>query len=263
MTGKAIDFLLSEQKAGGIWSYYTSRDMKVLNPDIDDTAKVSFILKINNRDFEDNLDLISNNRNEEGLYFTWINVDDKVNDIDCVVNTNVLLYLGRNIPEVCSFVNNAVILEKTCSLYYPNELVLFYSVSTAYKNNITCFEESKEKIIDSVLSLQKHDGSFGSDLNTTLALNTLLNFDYEGEEAESAASYLLKTQRVDGSWRKDVIYVGLNAVSFEMVGGKLVFSLIPAPEKIEIMNFFVSEELTTALAIEALHKYLQITEETG
>ena len=41
MNQKGIQFLLSEQKAGGIWGFYTSKNSKEGYPDLDDTAMIS------------------------------------------------------------------------------------------------------------------------------------------------------------------------------------------------------------------------------
>jgi len=82
--------------------------------------------------------------------------------------------------------------------------------------------------------LQKKNGSFGNELDTALALNTLMNLDYYGIEVGKGINTLLQKQLSNGSWKRQVFYID------------------PKP------NYFGSEELTTALAIEAMQKYLQI-----
>ena len=232
MKNKAINFLLSEQEPGGIWRYWSSKNEKhlELNPDLDDTSTISFILKLYNISFEDNIDIIKKNRNNENLFNTWINKKD--NDVDCVVNANVLLYLGQNDAPVCSYINNAIISNISCSLYYPSKLSLFYMVSRASLYNITCFKYSKETIITSTLALQKQDGPFGNDLDTAFALNTLLNLNYQGSEIVYGVESLLKNQAADGSWNPYSFFIG------------------PAP-------YYGSRELTTSISIEAMQKYLE------
>ncbi|MDI6591479.1 MAG: hypothetical protein QME61_00850 [Patescibacteria group bacterium] len=243
MTEKAISFLLEEQEKGGLWRFWTSRNKKRVPPDLDDISTISFVLKLNQVSFDNNLQLILNNRNKDNLFLTFIinkeekyhfsQLIDKFKDyIDCVVNANVLLYLGQNDPWVSSFINQAIRLDQPCSIYYPKKLALFYMVSRAFKNNVTSLGENKELIIKSTLSYQKENGSFGSDLDTALALNTLFNFDYSGKEIDLGINYLLKRQSANGSWKKSFLFLG------------------PFP-----WRYYGSEELTTALVIEAMKNY--------
>jgi hypothetical protein len=230
MSSRAIEFLLYEEGNGGVWKYWTKQNGKYIDPDVDDTATISFILKKNNESFTGNLQVLESNKNDEGLYLTWIRRPGEKNDLDCVVNANVLLYTGKNDPSVCSYINREIKANEPCSQYYPDRMVLYYVVSRAYENNITCFEESKKTLIQSVLALQK-DGSFGSDMDDALALNTLLNLGYAGSALDSGAETLINDQRADGSWPRAEFYLGGSA-------------------------YYGSDSLTTALAVEALEKYL-------
>jgi len=250
MTKKAIDFLLSKQEKGGVWRFWTSKNKKQIPPDLDDISTISFVLKLNNVNFDDNLQLILNNKNKDGLFLTWL-MDEKYKksifwrlvekNVDCVVNTNVLLYLGQNDPRVCSYINQIINSNKFRSIYYPSKLALFYAVSRAFKNNITCFEKSKDKIIKSILISEKKPGVFGNELERALALNTLFNFNYCGKEIDSGINYLLKNQLTSGSWEKAVFFLGPP------------FWFLPTPPR---YRYYGSEELTTALCIEALKNYL-------
>lgn len=234
MTEKAINFLLSEQKPGGIWSFYTSKSSNKLPPDLDDTSMVSFILKINNVNFDDNHDTIKKNMNKDNIFLTWINPE--FNNTDCVVNANVLLYLVESNLNVCSYINEAIKSDKSCSNYYPGKLSFFYMVSRAFENGITCFNSSRDTIIKYILNKQNTNGSFGNDLDTALALNTLINFDYHGNEIDLGIANLLKKQNSDGSWDRELFFQGSSKIHYG------------------------SEELTTALSTEALKKYLLINQ---
>jgi hypothetical protein len=132
------------------------------------------------------------------------------------------------------YVNDAIEAGEPCSLYYPSRLALFYVVSRAFENGISCFERSREKIVSDTLGLQKASGSFGSDLETALALNTLLNFGYVGGEVDSGIGYLLKEQSGDGSWGMDCFYTDFGP------------------------TYYGSRELTTALVVEAMRKYQRL-----
>lgn len=250
MRKKALNFLESEQEPGGIWRFWTSRNKKKLPPDLDDISTISFILKENGINFDNNLELILNNRNEKGLFLTWIMDEEYKNNffwriveknVDWVVNTNVLLYLGKNDPQVCSFINRVIKFNKFRSIYYPSKLALFYMVSRAFQNNITLLGESRDIIIKSTLSQQKKNGSLGNDLESALSLNTLFNFNYYGKEINSGINYLLKSQLKNGSWKKSVFFLGPP------------FWFLETPPR---YRYYGSEELTTALVIEAMKNYL-------
>ena len=251
MTEKAIDFLLSEKEKGGIWRFWTSRNKKSLPPDLDDISTISFVLKSNRVNFEDNLELILKNKNKDGLFLTWI-MEKKFEknffwrlvkeDVDLAVNANVLFYLGKEDPSVCSYINQAIKSGKVKSIYYPSKFSIFYFISRAYKNKISCLLENREKILKFVLNSQKENGSFGNELETALALNTLFNFDYEGKEIDFGIDFLLKKQSSKGCWKKAVFFLG----------PPFWFLTVPP-----FYRYYGSEALTTALCVEALKNYLK------
>lgn len=247
MTNAATGFLLSEQQPNGAWNVYTSRNInKVTKPpdDADDTACASAILYLNNIPFRENLYLFNKYRNSEGVVNLWFGEYEEFQDYDCEVNSNILFYFGlRNIHDhrICSFINDNLLKENySCCIYCEdrgsgkNYIPLFYLVSRAYKSGNSCFNRSKEHMLHNILVLQKKSGSFGNELDTALALNTLMNLDYYGIEVGKGINTLLQKQLSNGSWKRQVFYID------------------PKP------NYFGSEELTTALAIEAMQKYLQI-----
>jgi hypothetical protein len=231
MTNNSIKFLLSEVETGGIWKYWTSRNLKQINPDLDNITTISHTLMSNQIEFENNINIIQNNKNREGLFLTWLNMSLEDNDIDCIVNTNTLLYLNENNPKICNYINNAIKNNEKCSIYYPDELSLYYTVSRAFINNISCLNKNKNRIINRILSKKKDNGSFGNSLQTAFAINTLINYDYTGTEINQGIEYLIKTQKKNGSWPKETFFI-------------------------DSENFYGSEELTTSISIEALNKYL-------
>ena len=244
---ESLHFLLDEQELNGAWNYHASRDLK--NPpvpdDADDTACVSAALVMNNFSFKDNLYLFNKYKNEEGIVSVWFSEEEKYKEYDCEVNSNVLFYFSLlNIKDdpICDYINKKIFnKDYGCCIYCEkinneiNKAPLFYLVSRAYKHGATCFNESRQQIIEELLLLQKDDGSFGNDLNTALSLNTLMNFNFYGEEIGLGIGSLMRGQSADGSYEKDIAWIdGIN-------------------------NLFGSEELTTAIAIEALNKYIQAT----
>ena len=259
MTAKALDFLLEEMEGPGLWRYWSSRNQRhgLLPPDLDDTCCISFILKRNHRRLPSNRDIILANRNNEGVFYTWLVprstspsrlADDNgyvvnreayllvalsggMNDIDCVVNANALLYLGDNEDTrgAIDYLVDIVLNEKEdgCSDFYPDRLSLYYMLSRAYCNGILSLESVRVPVTDRVVQTQDRDGSFGNELLAALAVCTLLNFDNWTSAMYRAVDHILQAQREDGSWSRIPMFLG------------------PAP-------YYGSEDLTTALCVEAL-----------
>jgi hypothetical protein len=259
MTKKALSFFLEEMEEPGVWRYWTSRNHKKIDPDLDDTACASYELRKNNVPFKSNLEVILANRNNEGLFYTWLIDSPEANDIDCAVNANVLLYLGENenTKAVCNYLNNLVSSgqEGHCSLYYPDVFSFYYMFSRAYFNGVPSLAESRDTIINKIIALQRDDGSFGSVLSTALAACTLLNFKYGGEPLNKAIEYIINTQAEDGSWQKQAFYIGPDRVVVTRTGETLIFKLVPVSIMPMPVLYYGSEELTTAVCIEALSRY--------
>ncbi len=261
MTKKALNFFLEEMEGPGVWRYWTSRNHKKIDPDLDDTACVSYALKANNVPFKSNLETILANRNEAGIFYTWLIDSKEANDIDCVVNADVLLYLGENenTKAACDYLNNIILngKEDNCGKYCisPDNFSFYYVFSRAYFNGVFCLAKSRDSIIDRIIPLQRSDGSFGSVLSTALAACTLLNLKYDGEQLTKAIEYIINSQAEDGSWQKQAFYIGPNRVTVTREGEKLIFKLVPISAMPLPVLYYGSEELTTAICIEALAKY--------
>lgn len=239
-------FLSNEMKSPGVWQYWTSGSITKIDADIDDTALISFVL----RDYHpriksgENIQCILANRNDDGLFHTWFRSTGTKNDIDAVVNANVLLYVGQR-PEtrlVCEYLNR--LLAEDCSetapSYYLDDLFLFYSASRAYFHGANLLASSKESVLNAVVERQQQNGSFGNPLATALAICTALNFACEDHPIlESAWQSLVASQASDGSWPKVAAWAGPEP---------------PAPHSV----YWGSEELTTALCIEALARITRL-----
>ena len=82
-------------------------------------------------------------------------------------------------------------------------------VSQAYFNGVEGLSQSADAIIHKITSGQKNNGSFGDELNTALAVSTLLNFNYnELSVLIKSVDFLLDTQSNDGSWKRIAFYAG-------------------------------------------------------
>jgi hypothetical protein len=239
MTRRALDFLQSEEERSGIWRYWTSLNDKRIDPDLDDTSCISFLLRKHGRRFGGNQETIYRNRNSEGLFYTWIRdpYSTEPNDVDCVVNTNVLLYLGENANTraACLYVNDVINrhAELENSVYYIDKSAVYYCVSRAIREGVRCLAASRDSIICRTLRSQNPDGSWGDELATAFSLCTLLNSDAaDSSVMDLGISFLLKRQQFTGSWTSSAFYIARDA-----------------------SVWWGSEELTTAICIEALVRY--------
>lgn len=239
MTKRALDFFESEEERSGVWRYWTSLNDKRIDPDLDDMSCISFLLRRHGRRFGGNHETMYRNRSGEGLFYTWIRdpYSSEPNDIDCVVNTNVLLYLGENARTraVCAYVNDVIRrnVELENSVYYVDESAVYYCVSRAFREGVTCLSASRDSIISRTLLSQNPNGSWGDGLATAFSLCTLFNLDAaDSSTMDLGISYLLKRQQFSGSWPNSAFYIARDA-----------------------SVWWGSEELTTAICTEALARF--------
>lgn len=261
MTNKSLNFFIEEMEFPGIWRYFgVNRNVKLSGgkiseytpigvvPDLDDTACISYCLKKNNISFYDNLEVFLNNRNENGLFYTWlmdypkrkeyseeiVYLFPKSNDICCGVNSNILLYLGQNENTniVCEYINDIISndLEENNIPYFPGRLALYYILSRAYFNRIHSLKKSRDLILNKIIPMQLEDGSFGSVLSTAFAVCTFINFNFLNDSIQKALEFIITKQRKDGSWLRERF----------CDGG---------------IYYYGSEELTTAICLEALSRF--------
>lgn len=267
LIARGLEFLCSEMEGGGMWRYWSAQHelYACLPPDLDDTCCISCLLKKYSRPLPAHNALILGNRDARGVFYTWLAVRPdgrarpvskrvraqirKVSDpdvelvlslsgtldnIDCGVNANVLLYLGET-PATRAAVDYLVEtvkddLVQARSTFYLHPHSFYYLLSRAYASGVSSLEQTKAAIVERVQLLALDDGSFGSPLLTALAACTLLNFSDTGSTLGRAVKALVRAQNQDGSWARHAMFLG------------------PAP-------YYGSEELTTAIGIEALARY--------
>jgi hypothetical protein len=261
MTAKGLKFLQAEMEDGGVWRYWSSRNVahRVLPPDLDDTACISFLLQQYNL-APANHGLLLANRTGDGLFYTWLaprdempaplktvirrltrgsslplfSISGTLHNVDPAVNANVLLYLGEQ-DETRSVVSYLIKSTKDANLqkgsYYADPLVFYYLISRAFYHGVTPLADTCPTILNALQAHRKSNGSFGNELLTALAVCTWFNFKGDRDSLTDSIIYLLRTRRRSGAWRAVPMWLG------------------PAP-------YYGSEELTTALCIEALARYI-------
>lgn len=156
----AITFLKQSQSLNGSWNYLARNNSELEAParypdDLDDTFLALHVLAIWEPDFitpeilasATNI-LIAAEQSPGGPYFTWIvpsELRNKWGDVDVVVNSNInnfLKYQGITLEPLQQYLKNAVTKNTINdsvirhSLYYTNELVAHYFMSTELLSEI-------------------------------------------------------------------------------------------------------------------------------
>jgi hypothetical protein len=264
MTARGLDFLLSEMEGPGLWRYWSSRNpqRESLQPDLDVICCVSHILKQNGRAFPSNTAIVLASTDDKRRFYTYVAPRPStppglrremgrlvspesllkllaagiLHEVDCVVNANVLLYLGENehTQAAVDYLVDVVQRNKEadCSNYYRDPLAFYYMLSRACFSGVTSLCKTREAVLERVIAEQDDHGAFDTALAAALAACSLLNFNHLSFPLPEAIAYIQRAQRKDGSWRKSPLYLG------------------PAP-------YYGSEELTTAICVEALERYSQ------
>jgi hypothetical protein len=172
-------------------------------------------------------------RNEDGVFLTWIKPVGESNDVDSVVNANVLLYLGDR-PETvgCAEFLNQVVgtnTEAHSYWYYTSDAALYHAMSRAFHSGARSLTPSVKSIAARIRMAPPEN-----ELICALGLSSLVYLGcVENHALRSGLSYLLDHQRENGSWRR------------------LPFCCGPEPPASRAA-WFGSEELTACLCLEAL-----------
>lgn len=273
MVTKAADFLLAEMEENGVWRYWTAQHQYHNNipPDLDDMACVSSILAQHNIPFPNNKNLFLGNRKPNGLFYTWIVPrlkmfssfdylklvlkeaakpislyyfwklnESKPNDIDAVVNSNVLFYLGKS-PETKPIIDYLIDIvkndkEEGCDKWHLSPLNLQYFLSKNYFAGVAAFETVRNQSIEKIWNSYCVSKNENKVLEMALASCALLNWGCPTATIKPFIAEILKHQDKDGAWPIYALYYG---------GPKKYFG-------------WGSKEMTTAFCLEALMRYLKI-----
>ncbi len=236
---KALSFLLSEASPGFLWKYWTRASAKAIACDLDDTACISHLIRdsFGIRDVEQNIPAILSNRDESGLFRTWISDGNSGEEPDMAVNANVLLYLGER-PETsaCLALLRERVLgpgEAVHSAYYPDPVSVYYMLARAAFHGVRSLSPLFPVMRERVLERIGHDCGHMDELSIAMAVSALRYMDTDQTRYERARLRLIETQQPNGSWRRIAFYSGPEA---------------PQPRSV----WFGSEESTTAFCLQAL-----------
>jgi hypothetical protein len=245
----ALDFLEAEMEPHGVWRYWTSQhpQHQFVPPDLDDTCCAAAALRRFGRSVPENVELILANRNRAGLFYTWLvpRLPRKRTrpfrrqtrafrraalrgslrptrlrfwrtaagpwDVDCVVNANVLHWLGDRVEArpVADFLRRA--LEdgraSSCDKWHRNECAFYYSVSRAYGSGVGALEPIAEELRAHIESRLTRAEELAP-AEVALAVCSLLNLNHPVADLEPWIALIAGTQRPDGGWPSYVLYWG-------------------------------------------------------
>lgn len=268
---RAVEFLRREQETMAQWRYWaqSNQQFDFTPPDADDTACCSLAVATRGLRTGSNVPLLLGNRDGAGRFYTWLvphrrsldprrawgmrdeyrsivkqrrdelwtTTEAHRDDVDAVVNTNVIRYLGpRRAPAsavewVVSIINEG--LEDNCDAWHRNRFTLYAAIADAHLRGVNGFQRVAEPITERIRERLNGDGSVGSQLDSALALLALQGFDRDEEARVALANSLIAGQADDGSWQRSIFYYG---------GPNEVFG-------------WASEALTTAWATQALDRH--------
>jgi hypothetical protein len=258
---KSVRFLSASMEKHGTWRFYSENNRKTIYrngnfttinmgivPDLDDTACASYSLMSNKVIFPDNHELLYRYRTPEGSFKTWI-IDEKdlirkndyippLNSVCCGVNANILMYLGDNLKteKTSDYINRIILYDKEAegNCYFPDIMVLYYLITRAYSKGVSSLESSRKAIASKISHHIRYDPCY-SDIGAIIfAVAALLNIDQFADDHTKWIYDILEAQDADGSWPITSFFVDASN------------------------NHYGAKELTTAIALEAVSKFIMI-----
>ncbi len=255
----AKEFLRSQKEKDGSYSYWAKGqdilDGMQYSPDLDDTFAAHTALSrgenLSPRTLAELTELLlSCEEKEGGPYRTWCTTEEGWHDVDLVVNANISYLFSLNdihLPALTSFIDEAIREENLFSPYYPSlqeSLSILYFIARGYCGN------QKEKLMSLFLSRRTEEGSFGTVLDTALAISSLLRLGYPRKNLEKSIGYVYENQDqgkiypfcCDPMIEKEQYYAGSEALTIALCLEAICLyekeePLVSAPSKMENLVF--------------------------
>lgn len=244
MRQRAADFLKQEQEESGAWNYEGRGDWRV-PADLDDTScAVAALAELDQRPELSFYALLWQNESAPGgPYYTWLGINEREDDpraceVDPLVNANIVYCCGLlnlSLPNTVYYLEQVIHAEAydSESTYNFTPHLLIYALSRAYADgNVTTLEAAMSVMQDYILSKLPAPHIETSAFHLACLTVSLINISVPSVMVRPYLVPLLTMQRPDGSWPAWATYVGF------------------APD------YDGSPALTTALALEALGKYI-------
>jgi hypothetical protein len=235
MVQRTLGFLSATMEPGGLWRFHRNtgeRDRVHVPLDADDTACVAWVLRRHGITLPDNSRTLLAHRDPEGRFYTYL-LSAYPQDVGCVINAHVLLYLGDgpHAQPVIDYLADVVRrdAEAGCDKWYPGPVIFHWALSRCAYAGICGVDAIRQPAVAKVLSWVRPDGALGRDaLETALAVLALHNWRSGERALQRACGALLASQGPDGGWPRSVLFHGQHGRTWG------------------------SEELTTGFCVEAL-----------
>jgi hypothetical protein len=227
-----LRYLKTKRKEDGFFSFLDDG----IDVDLDDTCLLNWLLQQHQsvgRLFQALAERIADLPRRDGLYYTWIRKKcDEGNDLDPCVNINVLRFLAANDLDCGALVQalRRVLFDRTFingTLYYMSGFAfpfLLYTLPPKLQKLIIVSRDEEVFIWD---SLRKK--TILSPIDAAMKLFILSSASIARRPDATVVGELLHFEKQRGVW--------------------------PAWAVFRAFNFWGSAELTTALALQALHRF--------
>lgn len=244
---RSAGFLRGAMEAAGVWRFWTDEHMwaRMIPFDSDDTACAAMALRPHGGAPHSTGRALLANRGQHGLFYTWLVPHPGVwpgepaywraalsgvrvpvqrrafwrltaadpDDVDAVVCANVLAFLGDRPETVATAAYLAEILragrEAACDKWYHRPLAVHHAVARAFGCGATSLASARDVAVRRIMEHRRASGEFGNGpLDTSLAVCALRDWGYESRLLDEPVESLLSTQQTDGSWAREIYYVG-------------------------------------------------------
>ncbi len=149
--------------------------------------------------------LIATERKAGGPYNTWLTdfkKDKRWDDCDIGVNANIaymLSLLGVRLPNLTKYFEDALEKNALDSKYYFSPLIILYFISRSYEG------DKKKLFAKIILKYQSADGTWGTPLQSAMAVTSLYRLSESIPQEERVVNFLLSSQ-ANGYWKKESFY---------------------------------------------------------
>jgi hypothetical protein len=244
---RAGDFLAQQQEDNGAWHYDGRGSEHQIPLDLDDTScAVAALLILGQRPALSFYNLLWQNEVVPGgPYYTWLGTNAPANDtiwareIDPLVNANILFCSSRlnlSLPGTINYLQEIIQKEayQTQSGYCVSPHFPIYALSRAYADGqVEALASTMPTMQDYILKKLPVPQAEPASSNLVCLAVSLLNLQSPLPVVEPYLAAVLANQKADGHWPAWGVYLSYNHY----------YDGAPA--------------LTTALALEALGKYLR------
>ena len=189
-----IQELLEDQSEYFFWNFSGGPSTSVhFFPDLDTSSLSAYFLDAQGADFhlQEIKESILGTQFENGAFLTYLRgfqppLSNSMN-IDPVVNANVLVILEKEIPSVCTFINDN--FDK--SIYYQDDAAMFYMLAKAYSRGCGCIKPSVDRLYEKL----KKSNVYSSKMHLSMfVIGCFLSKNTEKQIIEKAIEFLLENE---------------------------------------------------------------------